>query len=1107
MAMVRQVDSSDVTTQSSNTMHNNTISDIDYDCDPHNIPPRNFMPESECGTLQPTTEPPATRQNDHPASAESANGRHVDEPFYLYNVNKTAPNRKWHENIRLLGTTLSFMVDSGAGCNVIPLTSFNRLPNRPPLEKCDRTLQAYGGTRLEVVGKFATQVTRNVVNDSCDVIDGVCDEFIVCREVGAPIMGLDLAERLRFITRVNNLVLSKDDDVFHGLGKIRGSEYDIELKSGVSPVKCATRRVPQPLQAKLKAELKRMVGMGVITPVKEATDWQSALVTVVKKSGDLRVCIDPTALNKSIKRRNFVIPTAEQLFAKMKGASVFSVIDASSGFWQIPLSERSSYLTTFSTPFGRFRFLRLPFGISSAPEYFHQTVSDGIDDLEGCDNYIDDIIVYADSIEEHNRRLAAVLERCREMNLKLNYDKCRFGVSEVTYLGHKITAQGLLPDPEKVEAISKIPVPGDAPAVRRLLATVQYCAKFIPNLSAITKPLRDLVKAENEFVWSAECAVSFEKIKAVLTSSPVLALYDPKLPVTIVNDASSYGFGSVLLQGLTEDTLRPVCFASRAMTSAEVRYSQIEKELMAIAFGLTKYRDYAIGATVNVYTDHKPLVPIFEKEIWQTPLRVQRILHRIKPYSFTLTFAPGCSKILAIADCLSRAPVGAPDGSWSDNVQEHVVASIEALPVSQPRLDEIRRHLAANPDMVRLASYIQNGFPESKDEIPASLGPFWCERADLSVANGLLMKGSRLFIPPELRRRVLSLAHDSTHLGQVKTKELLRQSMFWPGMNAEIVDKIAKCDVCVKHRVQHPEPLLPTRVNAKSRPWKMIHTDLFSFNGRDWLVVVDTYSHYLEVARLSDATSTVVVSAMKAIFSTHGVPEIVVSDNGPCYDSAVFRKFADDWNFRHYTTSPHHPQANGSAERAVKTVKEWLVKGADLSLALLQYRSSPHEAIGVSPNEVLFGRRTRGVIPIHESLLYPKAADRGSILLQHKQYVDAMKSGYDSRHRAASLDRLVNGDFVYVRDKLRIGKIAFEGKVVGQEGLGDRSYWIRVANGNIIRRNRSALIKRAFTDVDVPDRTPSELPVPIAPEPQQQPLRRSERTNAGVPPQRYQAGT
>ena len=411
----------------------------------------------------------------------------------------------------------------------------------------------------------------------------------------------------------------------------------------------------------------------------------NSLVVIEKpKSKKLRVCLDPRPLNNAIRREHFQLPTLEDITTRLSGARVFTKLDANHGYWQIPLSEESQLLTTFNSAFGRYCFIRMPFGIKSAQEVFQKRMSQLLGDLPGVETDIDDILVWGTNQEEHDSRLTAVLKRCEEINLTLNKDKCLFGVSEVSYIGHILNATGVQPDPSKVKAITNMPPPYDRKGVERLLGTINYLSKFIPNMSTITQPIRELLKSEIMFEWMEPQERAFCKVKEILSKHSALAYFDVAKPVTISCDASQSGLGAAILQ---DD--KPVAFASRALTEAETRYAQIEKELLAVVFAFSRFHQYVYGTEVTVESDHKPLEAITKKQLSATPPRLQRMLLQLQKYSFTLKYKPG--KEMLLADTLSRAYL--EDEPPSEDLGEDLVCAVNQvisnLPVSDAKLEVI----------------------------------------------------------------------------------------------------------------------------------------------------------------------------------------------------------------------------------------------------------------------------------------------------------------------------------------------------------------------------------------------------------------------------------
>ena len=370
------------------------------------------------------------------------------------------------------------------------------------------------------------------------------------------------------------------------------------LDENVTPVVEPCRKVPFALNYKLKVELDRMEKCDVIEKVVEPSEWVSGLVVVHKKDGNLRVSLDPRNLNKAIRREHFKLPTREEVMVQFAGAKVLSKLDAKSGFWQLKLTPSSSQLCTFATPFGRYRFKRLPFGIKFASEVYHRTIHGIFEDLPGVDTSMDDIIIWGESTEVHDQRLRAALQRCREVNLKLNPAKCEIGVLELTFLGDVVSAEGLKADPEKVRAIDEMEKPQSVKDLQRFLGMVNYLSRFIPDLSTRAAPLRTLPEKKDQWCWAHEQEQSWLDLKSSLKAAPVLQFFDPKKPIRVSCDASKSGLGAVILQKHHQsgepnhhdnNEWHPVAYAPRAMTEAESRYAQMEKETLAIVFACSRF--------------------------------------------------------------------------------------------------------------------------------------------------------------------------------------------------------------------------------------------------------------------------------------------------------------------------------------------------------------------------------------------------------------------------------------------------------------------------------------------------------------------------------------
>jgi hypothetical protein len=530
-----------------------------------------------------------------------------------------------------------------------------------------------------------------------------------------------------------------------------------------------------------------------------------------KKTNEIRICIDPRDLNKALLRPHHPMRTIEEIVADMPNAKVFSVLDAKSGFWQIQLDEHSSHYTTFSTPFGRYRFLRMPYGINSGSEVFQKAMEQLFSGLP-CKIIVDDIIVWGADEQEHDANLKQVLDKGREINIKFGIHKCKFGVSEVSYIGHLLTKDGLKPDPTKVKAISEMPTPQDTEALHRFLGMINYLSKFINNFSQIAAPLYQLLHKDIEWQWLKEHQKAFDKLKQSITNPPVLGYYNVKKEVTLTCDASKAGLGAACLQ-----EGKPIAYASRAMTETETRYAQIEKELLAVVFACEKFRHYVYGKSVTVETDHQPLITIIKKPLYSAPIRLQKMMLKLQSYDIDLIYKRG--KDMYLADTLSRAFLKSTKTNEGNPEDEYEVMT--ALPLTQKRNEELRESTANDPIMQQLNHTIMNGWSSHYRNVPPSIKEYFAHRDDLTVENGVILKGQKILVPKSLRSEYISQAHKG-HIGVEATKRRARDIMFWPEMSKEIEQIVSNCSVCnsmKKHQQkepikQHPIPEVPRSIVA-----------------------------------------------------------------------------------------------------------------------------------------------------------------------------------------------------------------------------------------------------------------------------------------------------
>ncbi|XP_046459591.1 uncharacterized protein K02A2.6-like isoform X4 [Daphnia pulex] len=911
--------------------------------------------------------------------------RSVEESYYVsHSLTSSGGESEWRQEVTVDGVKVNFKLDSGATCNILPYESFSRLPKTRRCLRPGPIVRSYRSQDglLRVLGLHTAKVVHR---GALFVID-----FVVVDEPGQPpLLGLPSCDKLNLIRRVDAVqspveaplppIVVEFMDVFEGLAS----------------------RLPFRLEDRVFKKLDEMVNDKILTPVQEPTEWVSRMMVVGKPDGDVRICLDPFELNKAIQRQHFAVPTIEQLFSKL-----------------------ASYLCTMATPKGRYRFLRLPFGLKSAPEIYLQTMNDLFGDLSGVLIYFDDFLVTGETEEE-------LLANLRQ-------------VFELPWLGHVI-GQGILkPDPLKISAIVEMPDPTCPADLVRLLGMVTYLDKFCQNLAGLTRPLRDLLKADAAWVWEEPQKMALGQLKSALSSLPVLRLFDHSLPLVVSVDASPVGIGAVLLQNN-----QPIAYSSTSLTDTQKRYFQIEKELLAVQFGLMRFRQYVYGQMVVVETDHKPLVGLLEKPIASCSPRIQRMRLQLQRFDFQLVYKPG--KELFIADTLSRAPsprLFTDDVTQDCEEQVHAVLDL-IIPHDSTRV-KFAAATMADPTLRLLKEVLRRGWPDHKAQCPVAVKPFWPVRHHLSEADGLLLNGSRLVVPISLRQEVLAGIHDG-HFGEVKCILRAKSAVYWPGCDEQIRNMVASCSTCQTHRHRNPaQPLRPVPLPVHAFQW--VSADIFLHGGVNYLLIVDAYSKWPACVPLRSLSSSSVVAEMERIFSDFGVPEIVMSDNGSQFDCAEFREFCEGRAVRSVTSSPTYAQSNGLVERHIQTVKKTLLKmftdGRSLWEALAAIRSTPISSELPSPAVLLQGRHLRGSLPFLQDRLVPQFVSAKFVhgQLQRRQATACFTHGGRPDVRGSAL-------IVGQRVRAFVSGLWLPGAVEAVCSEPD-SYVVRLADGRAFRRTR-----------------------------------------------------
>lgn len=969
-------------------------------------------------------------------------------------------------NVLINKRMVSMEIDTGASVSIMSETTYDSVfkQEKPSLHKGEHVeLRTYTGQKIPVVGSCSVTVEHN--NQKTEL------PLLIVSGQGPNLLGRDWLRHLKLawqeIHQVKHAystaeIMTQYEELFRDdLGELKGQTVQIKIKSDAQPKFCKARTVPFAMKKQVEDELDRLQKSGVIEPV-TFSRWAAPIVPVIKENGTIRICGDYKAtVNQAANVDSYPLPRVEELFAAMSGGQTFSKLDLSHAYLQLVLDEPSRELATINTHRGLFQYTRMPFGISAAPAIFQRTIESLLADIPQAVAFLDDILVTGKSETEHIANLDRVLTRLQNAGLRLKREKCKFFAPEVVYLGHRINAAGLHPTTEKVQAINDAPVPRNVTELKSYLGILNYYAKFLPNLSSLVAPLHCLLRKTTRWSWGTAQEEAFRKSKELLMSAQVLVHYNPEEELVLSCDASPYGVGAVLAHRTSDGTEHPIAYASRSLSPPERNYSQLDKEGLAMVFGVKKFHQYVYGRKFEISTDHKPLLGLFLEGRMIPPMassRIQRWALTLSAYDYRLVYKPG--PLNGNADALSRLPLPHTPSHVpvpADYVM--VMDHMESTPVSP---EKIRLWTGRDPVLSQVRSFVMNGWPAECAN--TAMKPYICRKTELSIQDGCIMWGSRVVIPPQGRQRLVEELHES-HPGVSRMKSLGRSYIWWPCMDNDIENKVKQCSTCQTSRKSPPvAPLHPWE--WPRRPWSRLHMDYAGpFMGRMFLVIVDAHSKWLDIHAMHSATTSATVEKLRQTFATHGLPDIIVSDNGSNFTSAEFEEFLRRNGIKHIRSAPFHPSSNGLAERAVQSFKNAMKRMTDgtvetkLSRFLLTYRTTPHATTGISPAQLLMNRQPQTRL----DLVRPDLQRR----VTNKQC--AQKDHHDKHAKPRSFN--VN-DTVYVLNYAH-GPRWMAGHVITL--CGHLMYTVRLEDGRMWRRHVDQMRFRYVSS------TPSmEPPCPIS---------------------------
>ena len=792
------------------------------------------------------------------------------------------------------------------------------------------------------------------------------EESMIETEIGDLQFPQGKEELLSILTKYRD-VLAFDGDT---LGRTDVVTHKIVLEENAKQFFIPNYRLPISQRQVVEEMIETMKKDGVVRPSK--SPYNSPLLLVPKKDGKWRMVIDYRQLNKQTVPERFPMPVINDVLAQLGGAKVFTSLDLVSGYWQIPLEESSKKFTAFSTHREHLEFEVLPFGLMNAPLAFSRAMMQVLGDLKNVFVYIDDIIIFSESLEEHFKLLREVLDRFYKTGLKIKVKKCQFLMSELYYLGHKLNEEGVKMQEGKVKAILEYPAPKTLKALRRFLGMIGYYRPFIQNFASKAYPLTNLLKNENKYEWEEEQQQSFETLKNCMMKDPILVYPDFKKEFFLACDASGTGLGAVLLQK-NKCRMRVITYGSRVLNATEKNYSTTEKECLAVFWGLKKFRHLILGYKVNILTDHKPLLDLFKRRDFISNQKFNRWFLAVLEYGPNFRYIPGPSNTLA--DGLSRAF----EEEEKNKIMEMHCFCCQSIDLDMEKICEE-----------------QQKDPEIR-KIMADLLLNENSNSDFQFIDGIIYKRprreqevARLYIPKTLVHEILKLVHShklAGHPGISKSTQIVTRNYFWPHCSKDMEMYIRQCITCNKHKgkVVIPAPL--EKYPTELYPFQVVAMDFVGpfpttlKGNKQLLVFIDHLSRYVEIVPVRDRLASTVAEALKSrIIVRHSCPEILLSDNAAEFVSEMLNKLCEFYNIKKIQITPYKPSSNGAVERANGKIKnilrtiitpdvaDWDTYIEDVQLVI---NNSINVTTGESPHFLLYGYEKRLPVSLLDNVRPP----------------------------------------------------------------------------------------------------------------------------------------
>ncbi|XP_062704531.1 uncharacterized protein K02A2.6-like [Aedes albopictus] len=911
----------------------------------------------------------------------------------------------------------NFLVDSGADVNIVGGTDWICLEKelRCGMAKLEpvavvRELRAYAvDAPMQIRCAFKAEV---------EVVDAekprVTAEFLVVDEGRRSLLGRRTACELKLL-KVGLSVNSCEQYTTTGIfPKMPGVRVKFSVDSSIPPERNAYYNVPAAFREAARKRLEDMEACGIIERVTRAPQWISGMSAVPKGKNDFRLVVNMRDPNKAIKREYFRMPLVDEMKVKLHGAKFFTKLDLSNAYYHLELSKDSRDLTTFLSENGMYRFTRLMFGVNCAPEIFQREMSRL---LEGVDNlivYIDDVLIFAETLDKLRETTNLVLRILRANNLTLNVQKCEFDKSFIVFLGHGLDENGFHVDETKVKAIRQFRPPANVSELKSFLGLASYVSPYIKDFADISSILW-AATTNKSWEWGPKQLASFETIKEQITRCTTTLGYFAENERTILyTDASSNALGAVLVQEGLSKSPRIISFASKALTDTEKRYAQNQREALATVWAVEHFSFFLLGRHFTLRTDAQGVTFILNRSRENSKRALTRAdgwALRLSPYSYDVEYIRGRDNI---ADPSSRLYTG-NDDAFDEQHSPWEIATLEANSVGFLTEEELREETAIDETLQKVIDSLETRI------WPKELSRFESVAGELSLNDGILVKNGCAVVPTKLREKTLSLAHDG-HPMTAKLKSIFRERVWWPGLSTDAEEWVKTCQTCATNgRPEKPTPM--KRILAPQTVWESIAVDFNGtyarYGGVSILLIVDYRSRYLIARPVKSTSFEQTKHVLEEVFAREGFPKNIRSDNGPPFNGEEYRAYCADRGIEAVFSTPLFPQQNGLVENYMKLVNKAMASAVgngscfkeELQAAVNAHNASAHSVTGLPPEEIMMGRKIKRRLPLlhHETVKY----DEDLFERRDKEQKMKAKIREDTR-RGARACRLNPGDTVII---------------------------------------------------------------------------------------------